>query len=46
MIYRTGGEHTNHYTTDAVDTEEGQITQWPKEKGQAKIYKTLHRKLK
>jgi hypothetical protein len=26
--------------------EEGQTTQWPKEKGQTTIYKTLHRKLK
>jgi hypothetical protein len=24
---------------------EGQTTQWPKEKGQTTIYKTLHRKL-
>jgi len=26
--------------------EEGQTTQWQKEKGQTTIYKTLHRKLK
>ena len=26
--------------------EEGQTAQWPKEKGQTTIYKTLHRKLK
>ena len=25
---------------------EGQVIQWPKEKGQTTIYKTLHRKLK
>jgi hypothetical protein len=25
---------------------EGQTTQWPKEKGQKMIYKTLHKKLK
>ena len=26
--------------------DEGQTTQWPKEKGHTTIYKTLHRKLK
>jgi hypothetical protein len=29
----------------ALKIEEGQTTQWPKEKGQTTIYKTLHIKL-
>jgi len=29
-----------------LEEEEGQKTQWPKEKGQTTICKTLHRKLK
>jgi hypothetical protein len=34
---------TKHYTENEV--KEGQTIQWPIEKGEAMIYKTLHRKL-